>query len=260
MPEDRPLALVTNDDGIDSPLMHALIDALRQEFAVVVAAPEFEQSWIGRALSRRREVSVRPIEVAGVPGWAIDGTPTDCVNLCLGHLLERRPEVVVAGINIGYNTTMPMMLSSGTLAGAIEGAHWRIPAMAASQMLAKADFLALQEDRSGLPPALAPVVQATAAHAVQIARSICGRPSEDIIVHNLNYPANMRPDAPVQQTIAAEMTSRCFFEPAAENRYRFVYRLGESRPSEVPLDREILEAGMVSWTRLNFSSLAGSIE
>jgi 5'-nucleotidase len=255
-----PLALVTNDDGIDSPFLHALVRALLPHFAVRVAAPELEQSWIGRALSRHREVSVRPTEVEGAPGWAIGGTPTDCVNLCLGHLLGEVPAIVVAGINIGYNTTMPMMLSSGTLAGAIEGAHWRLPAMAASQTLAREDFLLLQKDRSRLPGRLAAIVEASAAHAAQAAREIAAEAPDDVVVHNLNYPATMHPAAGVRRTVAAEMTGRCFFEPAGANRYRFAYRLGETRPSTAPTDRDTLAEGLVSWTRLNFSSLARSIE
>jgi 5'-nucleotidase len=104
----KPHLLVTNDDGIESAFLHRLVAALLPKFKVSVAAPAFEQSWIGRAISRHQEIEVLcgashfPAEVTA---WAINGTPTDCVNIALGHLLERPADAVVSGINIGYNTT-----------------------------------------------------------------------------------------------------------------------------------------------------------
>ena len=126
----KPLALVTNDDGIDSAFLHRLVEALAKDFEVAVAAPAFEQSWIGRAISRRTEVEVIPSPShfpSGVQAWAVSGTPTDCVNIALGNLLDRQPDIVVSGINIGFNTTETLILCSGTIAGAMEGAQWGLP-------------------------------------------------------------------------------------------------------------------------------------
>lgn len=256
-----PLALVTNDDGFQSPFLEVLIGALAARFRVVVAVPEREQSWIGRALSRHREVTVRPATMAGATGWIIDGTPSDCVNLAMGHLLAgERPAVVVSGLNIGYNTTVPMLLSSGTLAGAIEGAHWRLPALACSQALPKAAFASVQSDRSRLPAELAPIVAASCAHVAEAATVIAAGAVDAFIVHNLNYPIGMTPGTEVCATVPAAVDSRCLFEPSGAGRYRFAYRTGHDQPSPLPTDRETLLAGRVSWTRLNFSSLAPSIE
>ena len=100
----KPHALVTNDDGIESAFLHRLVEALLPDFQVSVAAPAFEQSWIGRAISRRREVEViqsPSIFPSGVDAWAISGTPTDCVNIALGNLLPKLPDIVISGINIG---------------------------------------------------------------------------------------------------------------------------------------------------------------
>ena len=132
----KPHALVTNDDGIESVFLHRLVDALLPDFDVSVAAPAFEQSWIGRAVSRHGEVEVirsPSIFPAGVDAWAISGTPTDCVNIALGNLISKQPDIVLSGINIGYNTTETLILSSGTIAGAIEGALWGLPAIAFSK-------------------------------------------------------------------------------------------------------------------------------
>ena len=117
----KPHALVTNDDGIDSIFLHRLVDALLPDFRVSVAAPAFEQSWIGRAVSRHREVEVLQSPALfpeGVDAWAISGTPTDCVNIALGNLVQGPVDIVLSGINIGFNTTETLILSSGTVAGA----------------------------------------------------------------------------------------------------------------------------------------------
>ena len=66
---------------------------------------------------------LKPEKVKKYPGkqaYSVNGTPADCVNLAVGNLLERKPDVVVSGINLGYNVTMPMILSSGTVGGAME--------------------------------------------------------------------------------------------------------------------------------------------
>ena len=106
----RPHALVTNDDGIESAFLHRLVEALLPDFEVSVAAPAFEQSWIGRAISRHSEIEVIPglaYFSKDVQAWAISGTPTDCVNIALGNLLTKKPDIVLSGINIGFNTTEP---------------------------------------------------------------------------------------------------------------------------------------------------------
>jgi len=128
----RHTVLVTNDDGIDSFFLHTLVHALKHEFEVFVAAPLAEQSWIGRAISRDKTVHMANYEKLGCPAWALDGTPSDCVNIALSHLMKEKPDFVVSGINITHNTGVPLILSSGTVGGAIEGIHWDIPSIATS--------------------------------------------------------------------------------------------------------------------------------
>ena len=129
-------ALVTNDDGIESAFLHRLVEALLPQFRVSVAAPAAEQSWTGRSMTRHGELeAIRSSShfPDGVEAWAISGTPTDCVNIALGNLLPEKPDIVLSGINIGFNTTESLILSSGTVAGAIEGVIWDLPAMAFSK-------------------------------------------------------------------------------------------------------------------------------
>ncbi len=121
--------LITNDDGIHSPGIHALADALRPLGEVIVVAPLTEASAIGHALTLRRPLR---IEEFGDGKYAVDGTPTDCVNLALKVILDgATPDFVASGINKGYNLGDDVTYS-GTVAGALEAALLGIPAMAVS--------------------------------------------------------------------------------------------------------------------------------
>lgn len=113
----RPLVLVTNDDGIRSPNILALATALEAIGDVTVVAPDREQSATSHAMTIRQPLRISPVG----PRWfAVEGTPTDCVNLAFFHVLERAPDLVVSGINAGFNLGEDVTYS-GTVAGALEG-------------------------------------------------------------------------------------------------------------------------------------------
>jgi len=92
--------LVTNDDGIASPFLHALVRALQAAgHQTLVVAPLHEQSWTGAAKSRHRPVaSAAGDHGLACPTWTVDGTPSDCVNIALAYLLPRRPGTTVADV------------------------------------------------------------------------------------------------------------------------------------------------------------------
>src|ERR1022692_5105570 len=100
MSGERPLILVTNDDGVMAPGIRALRDALEEIGEVVVAAPDRERSAASHSISLDRPLRVDERDPAI---FSIDGTPVDCVYLALLHLVKRRPALVVSGINNGYN-------------------------------------------------------------------------------------------------------------------------------------------------------------
>jgi 5'-nucleotidase len=124
-----PRILVTNDDGVHSEGIHALAAALQALGEVTVIAPHSESSAIGHALTLRRPLR---IERTAQGMYAVDGTPTDCVNLGVAVLLKGElPDLVVSGINTGWNLGDDVTYS-GTVAGALEGALLGIPAIAVS--------------------------------------------------------------------------------------------------------------------------------
>ena len=124
----KPLVLITNDDGVLAPGIRAVAEALRGFAEVIVAAPDRERSAASHSISLDRPLRVDEIE----PGiYAIDGTPVDCVYLALLHLVPRKPDLVVSGINNGFNLGSDVFYS-GTVAGAVEGALRGVPALAIS--------------------------------------------------------------------------------------------------------------------------------
>jgi 5'-nucleotidase len=126
--------VVTNDDGIDSPALVPLAHAMRRFGRVVVAAPNRERSWIGKAISRVDEVAADRVDRDGIEMWAVDGFPADCVHVAAFGLLDRPPDLVISGINIGANKGSAFATGSGTLGAAIEASNIGVGGLAFSAM------------------------------------------------------------------------------------------------------------------------------
>ncbi|MBM3868300.1 MAG: 5'/3'-nucleotidase SurE [Verrucomicrobia bacterium] len=252
----RPTALLTNDDGINAAFLHALVAACVAEgFRVVVAAPAGERSWIGRAFSRHREVTLAEYPGLGEQAWSIDGTPSDCVNIALGHLLPTRPDVVLSGINIGFNATMPLCLSSGTLAGATEGAAWGLPAVACSLDLEQSLFEQVHRNSSVCPPALRPHLETACRHAARFARGLVGRPVSGLHVHSLNYPAGVTAGTAMERSTPALVRHGSLFKRSALG-FAFAWNDGEDHSVERQTDVAVLERGLISHTVFDFGGTA----
>ena len=119
--------LITNDDGIHAPGIEVLARIASHYGEVRVVAPDTERSGVSHAITLFKPLRLREIR----PGWTVcDGTPTDCVYLAL-HQLDLKPDFVLSGINPGPNLGHDV-LYSGTVAGALEGAHWGVPSVAIS--------------------------------------------------------------------------------------------------------------------------------
>jgi len=129
--------LVTNDDGYRSEGLIALADALRPLGDVTAVAPMTEASAIGHALTLRHPLR---LEHMSDKLFAVDGTPTDCVNIAVTQIFRGLPDLVVSGINKGWNLGDDITYS-GTVSGALEAALLGIPAIAVSLRFSRAfDF------------------------------------------------------------------------------------------------------------------------
>ena len=124
------LILASNDDGYFAPGLAALVEAVRPLAEVVVVAPETNRSGASNSLTLDRPLSVR---TAANGFMYVNGTPSDCVHVALTGLLDRRPDLVISGINNGANMGDDT-LYSGTVAAATEGFLFGIPSIAFSQV------------------------------------------------------------------------------------------------------------------------------
>lgn len=123
--------LVTNDDGVEAPVLPLLAVALRALGEVSVVVPDGERSWISKAVTREHPVTVARVERDAVAMSAISGTPADCVQLAVSGLTAP-VDLVVSGVNIGRNHGAAFVASSGTIGAAMEGAIAGIPSLAIS--------------------------------------------------------------------------------------------------------------------------------
>ncbi|HOU55097.1 MAG TPA: 5'/3'-nucleotidase SurE [Myxococcota bacterium] len=131
----RPLILVTNDDGIQASGLQAAVRVARELGEVRVVAPDRERSGVSHAITLSEPLRVRPF---GEGRWSLSGTPADCVFIAVNHLLDRRPDLVISGINRGPNLGGDV-LYSGTVGGAMEGTIHGIPSVALS-LISSAEF------------------------------------------------------------------------------------------------------------------------
>jgi 5'-nucleotidase len=130
----KPLRiLISNDDGIFAPGIHALARSLREIGTVVVVAPDRQQSAVGHSITMHSPLRVYPFHTNGAMfGYAVDGTPADAVKFAVRNLMkENPPDVLISGINHGSNTAVNVIYS-GTVSAATEGAILGIPSIAVS--------------------------------------------------------------------------------------------------------------------------------
>lgn len=252
--------LVTNDDGIDSVFLHELVRALLAAgHELFVAAPKYEQSWIGAAKSRNRPVHATEADRGlGCRTWIVDGTPSDCVNIAIAHLLLEKPDAVVSGINIGLNASLGFILASGTIGGAWEGAVHGLPAAAISQDLTFETFDQLKKHGGTPDPSLLTTLRVSSARAASILPDLLQETKpRSFVVHNLNFPYPCAHDTRIRRTIPARVVIPGLFGPAADDgTHRFAFKLGEDISSPgMETDRAALLAGEISHTVLDYTKL-----
>ena len=209
----HPLILVTNDDGIASPALEALVAALESIGEVWVFAPDREQSAVGHGISLHRPLRVTEIR----DRWfMIDGTPADCILLARREFLKRPPELVMSGINTGPNLGDDVTYS-GTVAGAYEGMLLGFPSIAISN--------------AGYEPS---DFKTAAAVGVQLAKHVLenGLPPDTVL--NVNVP-----DVPYNELAGVAITRQGLREYQDEIIHRedprgtSYYWIGGFRPEQI---------------------------
>ncbi len=125
----RPLIIISNDDGYQAKGINELIEAMRELGDVVVFAPQHHQSGMSSAISTMQPLrTLKYIDEEGLQAYYCNGTPVDCVKLALNEFLDRKPDLLVSGINHGSNAGISVIYS-GTMGAAIEGCIFEVPSI-----------------------------------------------------------------------------------------------------------------------------------
>ena len=132
MKRQRPYILISNDDGFFAKGINFLIDTLKDEADIIVVAPDSARSGYALAITSMLPVQAEMLkDEEHLKVYACTGTPGDCIKLALNRLVERKPDLVISGINHGDNSSVNSHYS-GTMGAACEGALQGIPALAFS--------------------------------------------------------------------------------------------------------------------------------
>jgi len=123
--------LITNDDGIHAPGIHALWSEAIKYGEATVVAPAREMSAIGHAITISDSLRIEAYDRNSMKGWAVTGTPADCVKMALREIVTEKPDIILSGVNQGSNTGLNVIYS-GTVSGATEGSISGYPAIAIS--------------------------------------------------------------------------------------------------------------------------------
>jgi len=235
--------LLTNDDGIYSPGLAAMERALRKLGDVAVVAPATEQSGVAHSITYLTPLTAKEIfDGSRRRGWAVEGSPADCVKLGIFEFCPQRPELVVSGINGGLNAGINV-LYSGTVAAAIEGRFYGITSMAVS----------LEYDEHA-------EIDRAAELALRIIRRILARKKPDPELYNLNIPtlALREPDAERVKIKVVPMGIFRYgeeFEKRIDPRGRpYFWATSEPPPPPGPIETDIsaLRKGCLTITPLHY--------
>ncbi len=127
--KEKPLILITNDDGVTAPGILNLVEAVKGLGKIVVVAPDKPQSGMGHAITIGSLLRLHKITIAGADeAYACTGTPVDCVKLAVDKVLKRKPDLCLSGINHGANHSINVIYS-GTMSAAVEAAIESIPSV-----------------------------------------------------------------------------------------------------------------------------------
>jgi len=144
--KDKPIILITNDDGITAPGIRNLVEAVKDLGKVVVVAPDKPQSGMGHAITIGHPLRMHKVDLFGdTEAWQTTGTPVDCVKLAVDKVLHRKPDLCLSGVNHGANHSINVIYS-GTMSAAMEAAIESIPSIGFSLLdySVEADFSASQ--------------------------------------------------------------------------------------------------------------------
>ncbi|NQZ56796.1 MAG: 5'/3'-nucleotidase SurE [Lentisphaeraceae bacterium] len=249
--------LLSNDDGSDSPLFHILYDCLTEAGHNVTAIlPASEQSWTAKSMSRFGKLHCQEHDDNGRVFYTFSGTPADCVNFGIYHVCDQKPDLVISGINLGYNVGLAYILSSGTVGAAMEGNLAGLPAISFSQSLPAEIYKEWNLSRS--------MTEEAYSHFKNQFRQILDKlsPLFDVLINNrelwtIEIPGKLKGNWQIKEAGASKSFYGCAFRKNEDGSYQ------HASPSltvdeDPKSDLNIMSGGDVSLCKINLSHLTST--
>jgi 5'-nucleotidase len=244
--------LITNDDGYKSTGFVPLIKELSKKYSVTAVVPIQGRSWVGKAITTKKELRMKKIIYQEVEMFLLDGTPADCVQIGLYDVVETRPKMVISGINIGLNIGRARTLSSGTIGAAIEGSIDGVKAIASSLSIPmkvrdnKIDFYHPKNYR---------FFQNAAQITTKITSIIINKTFDGVDLFSLNIPFDATIDTPLTITTLFKTRYGRLFHKKGKT---FIHQTPpvEFKNMEEHSDLQALHDNKISLTPMNISFAA----
>lgn len=241
----RPLILISNDDGYQAAGVNEIAEIAAKYGDVVMAAPDGPRSAQSSALTIELPIRVKTLPDRGaVKRFAIGGTPADCIKLAVNNLLDRKPDLVISGINHGSNAGINVVYS-GTIGAAIEGALHNVPALGFSLCDHSADA-----DFSSCLPYYEEIIADTIAKLDKLPKPFC---------LNINAPKGEIKGVKVCRQ-AKGSWEHDFIEDSAPRTDRYFWMVGDfinlEKSDDIFADQCALEAGYISVVPLDIDFTA----
>jgi len=240
--------LLTNDDGIDAIGLPSFAEALSGIGDVEVVVPDRERSWVGKALTRFEPIKVKRVNVGGRVMRTATGYPADCVQLGIHTLFDHRPDVLVSGINVGYNHGAAYLQSSGTVGAALEAAIAGVPSIAFSMGTVGGDWneWRVWAESADSTPTWARVADLAASMVDQLLAS--GMPG----VLSVGLPDTAGPDTERRVTTVARVGYDRLFSETGADTYKHTFGgLAATEADMTGTDVEAAAAGLIAITPID---------
>jgi 5'-nucleotidase len=247
-----PWVLLTNDDGVDSPALPPLLRELSAIARVRAVVPAAECSWAGKVMSRFAVLDAVP-RGDGAQVYSVNGYPADCANLGIHSLFDTPPGLVVSGVNLGTNAGLAFLLSSGTVAAAVEAALAGVPAAAFSAQLDADDFGRWRRERRLGAGARAQLETSAVISRQIVAELLRGGLPGDASLLTVNLPVGVRLDSPRRLARLTVTDYGPFFARDGQGRFAHHYSGLRTRAPAPDGDLAVLARGEVALTPIRLS-------
>jgi 5'-nucleotidase len=250
--------LVTNDDGYTSAGFVPLVKHLSQKYDVCAVVPDRGRSWIGKAITTKKELKLRTIQYGGVEMNLLNGTPADCVQIGLYDVASTRPKLVISGINIGLNIGTARILSSGTIGAAMEASIDGVQALAVSLSVP----MNIRETNPNFyHPVCYPYFENPSKITEKVGDILIHEYFEGVDLFSLNIPFDATLKTPLEITIPYRTKYGRLFHKKG-NRYHQKTPPVEFKDMGERTDLKAISDGRISLTPMNLSLVAqqGSLQ